>query len=298
MNPLSLPGPEFLALWITGAIVVAGVALVARRAIAGPRPALEELDALAAGLHPTELGYLIGGIGRAVEAAVAGLVHSGALVITDGALRVVDTAPRLYGDGAYRGYVDEAGQARVERHVLATLRRTPGAPIAVVIQDAAGLDAELAERQRRAGLLVPESAGQRLRLRLPGMLWLGVGLAKLVVGVSRHRPVTALAVLLVFGVIALVKLVPPRRTARGEALARQQVERSRGLEATAQSAPDQLSGSDVALAYALFGAAAVGAAVAPLMPSYQAALASGSSSGGGCGSSCGGGCGGGCGGCS
>ena len=50
MNPLSLPGPQFLAFWIMGAIAIAFVTVLVRRAIAGPRPSPSELDALAAGL--------------------------------------------------------------------------------------------------------------------------------------------------------------------------------------------------------------------------------------------------------
>lgn len=56
------------------------ITLVVRGIVARPRLRAGG-DALA--LHPSELGYLIGGVRRALEATVAGLVHAGRVVVAE-----------------------------------------------------------------------------------------------------------------------------------------------------------------------------------------------------------------------
>jgi len=300
MNPLSLPGPAFLALWMLGAFVVAGITYGVRAVIAGRRASTTELEALEAGLHPIEVAYLAGGLERAIEAAIAGLVHSGALVVEDGVLRTIETAKQPPSDGGYRGGFDKAALSPVERYVLAQVRCDRSATVASLIYAADGLDAQLGDRLRTSGLLLAVPPGLRAWVYAPGVLWLGLGFTKLCVGLTRDRPVGFLAILLVAGTVALACLRLPPRTTRGEQLLRWVKGGAYGLEATSTTAPQQLSGSDLALAYALFGVQTVGASLALLMPSHQRALAAttASAAGSSCGSSCGGGCGGGCGGCS
>jgi uncharacterized membrane protein YgcG len=153
------------------------------------------------------------------------------------------------------------------------------------------------------GLLVADAKALQLKAMLPALIWCGVGAIKMMVGVSRGKPVGFLVVLaIVLFVTALAATKAPRRTKAGDDLVEQTKLRYAALETTAATAPLQLSGQDMTLAYAMFGAAILAPALVSSMPSYQRSLAESmsvaSSGGSSCGSSCGGGCGGGCGGCS
>jgi uncharacterized protein (TIGR04222 family) len=170
MNPLSLPGPAFLALWMLGAFVVAGITYGVRAVIAGRRASTTELEALEAGLHPIEVAHLAGGVERAIEAAIAGLVHSGVLVVEDGVLRTIETAKQPPSDGGYRGGFDEAALSPVERYVLAQVRCDRSATVASLIYAADGLDAQLGDRLRTSGLLLAVPPGLRAWVYAPGVL--------------------------------------------------------------------------------------------------------------------------------
>ncbi|MBX3171282.1 MAG: TIGR04222 domain-containing membrane protein [Candidatus Eremiobacteraeota bacterium] len=123
---------------------------------------------------------------------------------------------------------------------------------------------------------------------------LGLGLARLAIGVSLHRPVGLLFfILFISFVCSFIHRVPNKRNYRGEKIVQDHLSRCAALKATADSsAKSQLSSQDLALAAALFGTSALATA---LMPATSSSGGCGSSSS--CGSSCGGGCGGGCGGC-
>jgi uncharacterized protein (TIGR04222 family) len=72
---------------------------------------------------------------------------------------------------------------------------------------------------------------------VPGLVWLGLGLAKLFVGLAHDRPVGFLMILLVVATIALAMVRPPRRTTRGEQLLRWVTGGAHSLEATSKTAP-------------------------------------------------------------
>jgi uncharacterized protein (TIGR04222 family) len=311
MGPFSLRGPEFLAFWGVGAAGVILVTLALRHVLTGARASPAELEALIARLHGTDIAYLGHGIGRAIEAAVAGLVHRGALVVDGRVLRAPERVPALSRDYVYRGHVDDR-YAPVERYVLERVRNDHVNDVPALIRRAGSLDRQLTRRMRREGL---RSKPGRVSgwVYAPGVLWLSIGVGKLAIGVGRARPIGALLLLLVIGGWALTRIKPRRLTTRGDQLLRTMRRGAHGLAATARSAPQQLAGNDLALAYALFGVSIAGATLAPLMPSHRRVRATAASASGGvysasdagshaCGASCSGAscsaaCGSGCGGC-
>ena len=292
MNPFDLSGRDFLVFWLFGAAIAFAITFVMRTASAGLRGF--ELDDALAPLSPIDVAYLAGGIERAIEAAVAGLHHRGLVEVDAGGIKLA----------ADLG--DPVGLTEVERHVLAELRggiRGSATSIAAIVRSAHGLDLELQAKLEASGLLVARQGARRLWLLAPGIAWIGVGLIKVFVGLSRGRPVTILVLLLlVSGFLFATIARPPRLASRGKSALDALRARSYGLETTASAAPQQLTGSDVSLAYALFGTSVTLGTLAALMPSYQrgvlAAQQSTWSSSCSSSSSCGGGCGSGCGGCS
>lgn len=293
MSPFDLPGPAFLQFWLLGAAAIVAITLVVRGIVARPR-----LRAHGDALHPSELGYLIGGVRRALAATVAGLVHAGRVVVDGERLRATtdDVPVTLTSEAAFRGFAQRTPASRVEEHVRARLPCT-GSDLD---RGTSALDHELARSLEARGLLVAERAAATWMVRLPGLAWLAVGAIKVGVGIARGRPVLLLLVLVVAGAWTVFALArAPRETTLGRAVIADQRARHLGLETTARVAPQQLDPDDMTRAYALFGPVVAGAALQAVMPSDPVAGSTTSSTWGSCGSSCGGGgCGGGCGGCS
>lgn len=300
MNPFDLAGPQFLVLFFIGGITTLLVAIgVKQFLIAGTAPK-RGLDQF----RPEELAYLAGGVERAVEAAVAALNHRGAITIDSAGLKPVDSAPQLSADGVYRGIVDESELTELERFALGEIRQGEKS-IRNLVDRARSFEPALSESLVADGLLVADRSGSQLKAMVVPALWSAMGVIKIMVGLSRGKPVGFLVMLVIaLLVIAFSVTKAPRRTTEGNRIVRDAKRRYAALETTASTAPVQLSGQDMSFAYAMFGTAVVAPALLPLMPSYQRSLiapqgaSDGSGGGSSCSSSCGGGCGGGCGGCS
>jgi hypothetical protein len=188
--------------------------------------------------------------------------------------------------------------SEAEAHVLETLRGGRHF-IGDIIESAHGVGRVLRERLLREDLVTRST---NTGPRLLAATWIALGVAKICVGLSRHRPVGFLTMLVIASLFALPLVRLPRRTYRGDRVLKLRTAAAGGLRYTAMSAPELLTADELALAFALFGAGGVAGAIIGLLPSHarmvaaQAAASSDSScSSGGCG---GGGCGGGCGGCS
>lgn len=286
MNPLDLHGPAFLQLYL-GLVFVCGVgAMVLRWVLRTPA---EPAEPRHCALDPLEVALLAGGPDRAFEAAVSRLAAEGLLEV-DAVGRTL--CPR--------------GQARaasaLERRIQEHAGPAPGKPIQEVkAKIAPSLEAAEA-RLASLGLRPRNHAGVLASAGLWALLG-SLGAAKIQVGLSRDRPVAALAVMVAITVAVAIglALVTPARSRRGDdALARLQ-RRNDGLSAAAGASP-----ADIGLAVALFGTAVLsGTALAQVRFAFQPPPSSGGSgcsssscSSSGCSSSsCGGGCGGGCGGC-
>lgn len=269
-NPLDWNGPAFLGLYC-GLFLVA---LILAFSIArGIRPEGRR----GAGTDEDGLAFLAGRGPRMVEAAVARLLASGALVVEDG-------KRFLRGEGA-------GGRGALDRALLA-------APMPV---DWAGLEkaakphVDPVERRLIAGgLFLDKGAARRTGLitALPLLALFAFGGVKLALGLEREKPVGFLiAFLIVTLIVILIRIFAvDRRTQRGAlALAEARVRHER-----LRRAP---TNSETGTAVALFGTVVLaGSAFAGLHQMRQDGNTSGGDGGGGDGGCGGGGCGG-CGGC-
>ena len=300
MDPLQLSGPTFLMFFVLAGLGVAA-ATVALRHLVARALRRDDPESIARGLHPTEVAFLLQGVERAVEAAVAGLHHRGVIELHAGTLKHTGARePAVAPEGVFRGVAAAPGRAPVEDFVVSRLPATIDELCSAA--HSAHLPVVLRARLEDEDLLV---RGEHVAwlVRLPVLAWLSLGGLKLLVGLAHDRPVGVLCFLLGLGVWMLLRLArAPRLTRLGEAVA-SELRASAALQATAQTAPQQLSGAEMSLACAIFGYTVAPAALMSVMPSFQAAVLAtstsgpGASGGGGCGSSCGSSCGGGCGGC-
>jgi len=291
MNPFDLRGPDFLFLYLGGlaALIVFRYVVVdwlvrAPRDLPRNESTLEELSG-------PELAYLAGDLRRAVEAAVVGLLHRGWLELRKDKVRGDVSTGRGQVDPISSVVLDAvAGVARSLDELAFELWRRPDA----------------LRRLREHGLIrVPTAAHQALAVA-PFVAWLLFGAVKVGVGIARDRPVMILMLLVALTIpIARVAARLPASTIRARRWLALRRRRLAGLRATARTAPQQLSGDEHAIAYALFGAgvlAGAGVGLAPLLASRLTAANSSCSTSCGSGSSCSSGSscgsGSGCGGCS
>lgn len=268
-NPLDWNGPAFLFLY--GALFV--VALILAAIIPGRiRP-----EGRGGAADADGLAFLAGAGPRVVEAAVARLLAAGALVVQDG-------KRFLRGAGA-------GGTGALDRALLAASMPADWAGF----EKAAKPHIGPVERRLIAGGLILDSGEARrigLVAALPFIGLFALGIAKLLVGLSRDKPVGFLIAFLVVTAIAILIRIfaVDRRTQRGRlALAEARIRHER-----LRRAP---TNDETGTAVALFGTVVLaGSAFAGLHQMRRDDNSSGGdgSGGGGDGGGCGGG---GCGGC-
>jgi uncharacterized protein (TIGR04222 family) len=312
MNPLDMPGPEFLTFYVVLFLAAVAGAACLRWLLRQPGDAPLP-EALA--LSPYEVAYLSGGEEQVVNAAIARLVHEDALAVDS-----INRKLTARGDGP------PTDASELERAVYSAVKGDAAETVAAVRAAAASKLAPVRRRVYELGLLVLDDQAEIARF-LPLFLVLLVplfGVVKIFVGISRDRPVLFLVMLCIISVIVAV-LGFGRSVHRGRrgdrALAQLRADNS-ALEYQIARRADELSGDDLVLAVGLFGIGVLAGAGGPLgrLPSALRApsplsttAASTSNSSSGCGffpswtsscggaSSCGGGgssCGGGgCGGC-
>ncbi|ATB29993.1 TIGR04222 domain-containing membrane protein [Melittangium boletus] len=301
MNPLDWTGPEFLgfyALFLVAAFLVAWAWKHALNQPAEP-PAPFELD-----LDPYQVAMLEGP-DAAVRGAVVALVHGGSLRFEDDALRVAAPLPR--------------GAMELERAVYRSVEEQSGT-LSELREDVEGELRRLEDSLRGRGFLRDSEQDARYK-SYPWLFFLvalGLGVMKVMVGLSRDRPVGYLVGLLfVAFVLGLsLRLFHSRRTRRGEralALLRQRHE-TLLHSASAEGSAGAMRPRELALAAGLFGVGVLSIVHFPLLRDYLMPVSPSSGGGPGGGdnsswgsdssssdsSSCGGGDsggGGGCGGC-
>jgi uncharacterized protein (TIGR04222 family) len=326
MNPFELLGPEFLAFYtvlLAGAWVV--TSLLAR-SLAG-RGQLYRRDLLPEEeLHPYEVAYLAGGDDLAVEATLASLIHNRKLDVEGGTLSwsVAKRSSRSRGEastseqGSGVGGASPAVAAAEPRSLRCPvpedahpLERTvalnaEGRSANDVVSVCRGWTRTIDDRLVERGLVATRGARQSIRgfTATTFLVVAVVGGAKILIGLSRGRPVLFLVCLTGLAVFLGFRALIERQvlTDGGRRALEMLRERNAALRSTAESRVSGLTGHEVALALALFGWEAV--AQSKKLADVKLALhppppINGGSSG--CGSSCGGGCGGGggggCGGC-
>lgn len=277
VNPLDLPGSEFLSLYVM-LLLAAGACIHWLRASIGPETASNRT------LSPLDLAYLAGGSGRIGDVTLVDLLASkGAVLSADG--RKIDIA------GAA-----SPSQTTVPPVNAKSFRINPGIYTRAQFQSAVQPLVQSARSRLEQAELIPD-AGARGSYRFGVLIALGIplvlGIAKLMTGIERHKPVGFLIALLVLTVFALlVTLVPPRATRAGRSTLADHKER----HARAARAPLP---SELPLAVSLAGLGVLAGTDYAILQKVSRGDSSGcgtsGDSGGGDG---GGGCGGGCGGCS
>lgn len=287
MEILNLTGPEFLALYLP---LVAVTGAVSAAALYFLRPQGSDWSAD----DSYDLALLRGGHRGVLEAATARLTHLGVL--------------KLEGDGKSASFekVAEPSTALhpVEQAVVQWAGRGDNSISSGEAAAKHGMRAREAELLDK-GVLIDD--GTRWTNYLVAMVPLGgagaLGVAKLLIGLDRGRPVGFLAVLLlaVAGGLAFLAFKRPRVSRAGQRALDALKEENQSLRyCGAGGTLNHLDSRDVMLSVALFGMAPlIGTELGPIQRYINPPQSAGGSSCGGssCGSSCGGGCGGGCGGC-
>jgi len=244
MNPLNYSGPEFLEffLWanLVGLIAYLIVRWISRGSAGTVTPEDLQLDA-------AEAAFLAGGPWCAVQAAVAGLVRDGHLVVNPQRGCVKPSGKEVQGEFALQRAIHRAADS-IAGLTVSHLREKTSGELAVI------------EKKLISQELILER-GRALTINwlalFPLILLLVLGIAKIVVGINLKRPVLYLGLssfLLALGIYFLGKWLP-LRTRRGSKVLRSLREAQAGLGATYRSAPDRLTSEDMVLAVGLFGLA-------------------------------------------
>ncbi|NET84114.1 MAG: TIGR04222 domain-containing membrane protein [Moorea sp. SIO1F2] len=286
-NPLNFTGPLFLRFYlllVSAAVVLAyGLRWYLRQPASAPYGKSVSLDAY-------ETGYLVGGQQRAVDTAIVNLVQSGHL-------KPVPEDRRLELINPLRNKTNPL-ELKIENAVKI------GESITQIRASAASVTDQIRDRLTDLNLLLTkdqaQSAQQYPALPLFAVLFLGI--SKIIVGISRHKPVGFLIILCVItAIIGLFFLVVPvNRSRYGDTVLANLKVKHRMLQ-------NAQNNSQLALAFALFGSTVLSQyGLEDLLKVFNPPSHSGNSGGfggggfGGGGSSCGGGgssCGGGDSGC-
>ena len=296
---LKLDGTEFLLAYVFLIPITVIASAILERLFRGRGMIDESLS------DPFEVAILGGGGRRAVDAALAQLFGRGWIEPVRGSARY--EIKRTAG-------IDSGEAVGFERTVLSAMPETGSVSLPRLRRSLTPAVGILQGRLREARLIFTKGqlAGGRFVMVLPFLLLLGIGVARLIAGLERDKPVGFLALLLVLTVIVLLFRLSffKRRTANGQATWRD-IRRKHRRELK------RLGGGTAAdnVGQIAFAVAVVGPAVLNATPGYAGLEETlnhpskhGATTTGGCGAGCGsdgggsgggdGGCGGGgCGGC-
>ncbi|UXI70369.1 TIGR04222 domain-containing membrane protein [Tahibacter amnicola] len=255
LNPLELTGPEFLGLYLVLAIVCAIVSKVLRRNARDMRASSSSPN-----LDAWSVAYLAGGPTRVADAAVAELMSRQQAHWSDQTRTVVVHDARAISEYPLDVVAHELGKGTALHALPAAI--TPAL---------ARIEQSLVQRK----LLVPEPQRKRVALlgALPFIALMGLGMAKIAVGISRDRPVGFLIVLVIVTAIAALVLFlnRPWTATAGDAALKQLRQR----HAHATRAPRD---RDVGLAVALAGTAVLAGTAYAAYHDVRAPASSSSSS--------------------
>jgi uncharacterized protein (TIGR04222 family) len=276
-------GPFLLFFHLTWAVLAGCAAWWRWRA----RMPVEALDEPLPELDAYDMAFLAGGKNRALFAAVASLTHRGTLEIDEKEHRL-------------RGNVLTGAAHPFEVSVHQNVMPHPGSTFKELSDHCLALPecARIEEKLKELGLLTTELQRARVCI-IPMLIALmvpAIGLIKIVIALTRDKPVGILVVLSLISIgAALLFAIRPHRTRRGDAVLARGREKYVALNSPARLNESALTMLALPLAIGLFGSSVLnGTALAGIEKQLQART--GGSEGGGCGGGCGG-CGGGCGGC-
>jgi uncharacterized protein (TIGR04222 family) len=295
VNPLNIEGPQFLVFYAILCSIAVVIAFALRQFLRRDEPADDTQP-----LTPYEVACLANGPPGVLRACLASLLVNERIdPVDDGKTKKFKSVASL-----------DMGGHDVERAML-TVAANVGATTGELLE-AGRPGAESIEKSLQDRKLM-ESRESFAATRWAPVAVLGavflLGLAKLVVGISRDKPVLFLAGILIVLFLAAVIgfLRVPLRTRRGDELLQQlksQNDRLKSLDLYPQGAMTgaTLASNDLLLAAGLFGLAALHHPDVDALSKTLKPISDQSSSGCGASSGCGGGgdgggCGGGCGGC-
>src|SRR5437899_9968621 len=273
MNPLALPGPQFLVFYVLYALAVLALLQAWRRwHEAGALPTIAFKD-------PYLFACLNGGPAGVIRIATVGLVDRGLLQLTGSTARTVQSAAAQF------------GQPQMEKDILAHFRG--GDSVSSAWQNKKLLDVARTnyEDRLRSLNLLPNVETQTVGLVDLGIAiaaLLGVGGVKILIALSAgRRNVEILIVLMVVATVLVAKVGNPYRTRLGDDYLESVRTLYTGLRDRAASLRPGGATREVLWLTALFGAALLPSAVFPVVARAWPKPAS--SSGGSC---CSGSCGG------
>lgn len=278
LGPLDWNGPSFLGFYLLLLVAGAVLAIVLRRQLRDTGATHNAVN-----LDPWQTAYLAGGAARAVDASVAELLAR--------KVAYMDVADDKF-------HVDNPSGLEPPLDIVAREARKPVALKLLVVRLRAAFEPLRAKLEQR-GLVLTRAQAWRVGAlsALPFALTAALGIAKIMIGISRDRPIAFLVILVIVTAVIAVALFfnRPERSVAGDAV----LASLRQRHAHATRAPRD---SDIGLAVALAGTAVLsGTAFAAY---HEVRNPPGSSGDGGSGgSSCSsgdggdGGGGGGCGGC-
>jgi uncharacterized protein (TIGR04222 family) len=279
MNEFELVGTQFLPFYMIVMLATTSGALITRAALKNVIGQYSDLD-----MSAYDAAYLTGGDKRVVDAAVAKLLVSEVLTATA-------LPPAIRVTGVMPGNADPVEHSVFQAITLHTISN---------VRDIYGHVSPISQRIRpkliEAGLILSAERTAAIRtictlLTLtPVVFW---GLPKILLGLSRHKPVTFLVILCAIGLGTAVWFFCQQciRTSRGDDAVEYLKGQNRSLEySLTHGSPG--TGTEVALALGLFGTAIL--LTSPLFATMRPVFctpsntSSGFGSGGcGSGSSCG-----------
>jgi len=289
-NVFDWRGPDFLLFYILLVTACFTLGLVLRRSLRLPaapeRLEVPELDGYAT-------AFLNGGKRLAVNTAIANLVRQKAMRIDARRGRATSLIPK------------PAFSHQLEQVVYAAADSTDGNRIANVRASTAPILIGIADALKSQGLVVPDAEARRAVLTplMLAFVAIAMGGIKILIGVSRDKPVGFLSALcivsVVFALLAFARR--PLRSRHGDAVLKQLRQRHIGSRHLGSGAAG-LPSAEFATVMGLFGMTALAGSEwnglrRSLQPVSSGNGCSSSGCGNSCGGSCGGGCGGGCGGC-
>jgi uncharacterized protein (TIGR04222 family) len=274
-NPFDLAGPDFLLFYLLLVFCVVAAVALSRRAAEAGDPAPVSLS------DPYQIAFLRGGTLEVARLATVSLLDRGFLHLHGTSLAADEKKP------------GSALKVPIEQQVLGIFASAaePTSLFSTASKALFATETEKYESQLTRLKLLPDEevrAARRVRLVMALAVLVGVALLKILIAIERgHRNIGFLIFLVFISVILCVKVSSPRLTARGKAT----LEGLRGLFGSLKQRGSKLkpggNPNELLLLGAVFGAAALPAALAPHAKALFPRAASASGSGMDCGSSCG-----------
>ena len=268
LDLLNLTGPKFLIAYL---FLLAGAVALAKALVWASRTPSEGPDFESVALDPYEVAYLTGGDEPAADAAIASLVHRGAVTVYPAERMIKAREAMPPGLHRLERAVAPDTEAKEYERTIAAARKAAKPALEVTRKRLATL-----------GLLMDDGPvwSARLLQTIPILTVLLLGLAKIQVGLSRDKPVGFLVVLcLVTGLIEFGFVVMrPHRSRWGDHMLKHLRLQNAALRLTGSRRAADLAGQDLALAVALFG---TGILAGGPLNDLRTALAPPPSSGGG-----------------